>query len=212
MEQLSPEKIAQIKDVLKEMDVTSANHSLIQENKILFPFNDKMYCCRMPNQREQTLAEQAQNRLKIKLVQEKGNIGKKQLIKDLKENQNIDIEELERKKDDLRKELQDSYLDLAIVNSEDIDKIEDLREKKQTIEEKFMEITIEIIEWISPCIQEQAKAQYYKYLAYICTDTQVEQDKFESTWKNYEEFEEDTTGLSYKAIEHLQSLLLNIKE
>ena len=209
---LSPEKIAQIKDLLKEMDINPANQSLIQENKIIFPYQNKIYRVHMPNQMEQTLAEEAQNKLKIKLIQEDGTITRKRLIKVLKEKQDIDIVELEKEKEKLRQELQDIYLDLAIVSSDDFDKIEEIREKKNKIEVKFMEITIEVIEMLAPCIEEQVKAGYYKYLAYLCTDTQIQEEAFEKSWKDYDEFGKDGTGLTYKAIENLQSLLLSIKE
>ena len=212
MEQLSPKKIAQIKELLKEMDINPANQSLIQENKIIFPFKNKIYRVSMPNQKAQTLAEQTQNKFKIKLIQEDGTITRKRLIKALKEKQDIDIIELEKKKEKLRIELQDIYLDLAGVDSIEIEKIEELRKKKNKIESEFMDISIEVIEMLSPCIEEQIKAEYYKYLAYLCTEKQLGQDEFEIVWKNYEEFGQDDTGLTYKAIEYLQSLLLSIKE
>lgn len=209
---LSPEKIAQIKDLLKEMDINPVNQSLIQDNKIIFPFKDKIHRVHMPNQMEQTKAEETQNKLKIKLIQEDGTITRKKLIKVLKEKQDIDIDELEKEKEKLRQELQDVYLDLAILPSDDIDKIEDIKQKKNKIEVKFMEITIEVIEMLSPCIEEQVKASYYKYLAYLCTDTRIQEDAFEKSWKDYDEFGKDETGLPCKAIENLQSLLLSIKE
>lgn len=209
---LSPEKIAQIKDLLKEMDINPANQSLIQENCIVFPYQGKIYRVHMPNQMEQTLAEQAQNKLKVKLIQEDDTITRKKLIKVLKEKQDIDIVGLELAKEALRQELQDTYLKLAVVNSDELDKIEDIREEKNSIESKFMEISIEIIEMLAPCIEEQVKAEYYKHLAYVCTDTQIAEGAFEKTWKDYDEFGKDGTGLTYKAIENLQSLLLSIKE
>jgi len=212
MESLSPEKIAQIKAVLKEMDINPANQSLIQENKIIFPLNDKIYRVRMPNQKEQTLAEQAQNKLKIKLSQEEGNITRDILIKNLKKNIGFDVAEKEIAKDKIRQELQDIYLELAVISSEEIGKIEELRKKKDAIESKFMEISIEIIEMLTPCIQEQAKTEYYRFLSYICTDIKIAEDAFESVWKDYEEYGKDNSGLTYRALEHLQSLLLSIKE
>jgi len=65
MENLTPDKIAQIKAVLKEMETSASNHSLIQDNKYLFPYKEKIYRVRMPNQNEQTLAEQEQNKVKL---------------------------------------------------------------------------------------------------------------------------------------------------
>ena len=212
MESMTPEKIAQIKDLLKDMDINPANQSLIQENKIIFPYQDKVYVSHMPNQNEQTLAEQAMNKFKIKLIQEDGTITKKKLIKVLKEKQDIDISELEKKKEKLQNDLQDIYLDLATVHSDKEDKIEELRNKKNEIESKFMEITVEIIEHLIPSIEEQVKAFYYKYLSYICTEKQVAENKTEKVWKDFEDYGKDRSGLTYKAIENLQSLLLNVKE
>ncbi len=211
-QQLSPEKIAEIKQILKEMDVNPSNQSLIQDNKIIFLHIDKIYRCGMPNQKDQTTAEQIQNKLMIKLIQEDDTITRKRLIEVLKEKQNIDIKKLEEDKNKLRSELQDSYLDLAVIPSDNKNKIEELRTKKNNIEEKFMEVTIEIAEMLSPCIEEQVKIQYYKYLAYVCTEKQIKENDFEKIWKDFDQFEEENTGLSYKAIEAIQTLLLNIKE
>lgn len=209
---ISPEKIAQIKELLKEMDINPNNESIIQDNKIVFPFKDKIYRTRMPNQKEQSLAEQAQNKFKVRLFQEDDTITRKRLIKTLKEKQDIDISEFEKNQEKLKNDLRDVYLDLVTVDSKDIDLIEELRAKKLVIESKFMEISIEIIELLSPCIEEQIKSEYYKYLSYLCTEKQIKEDIFESVWENYDKFGLDDTGLTYQAIEKLQSLLLSIRE
>ncbi len=212
MEQLTPEKIAQIKGILKEMDINQTSQSLIQDNKLIFTKDDKIYRCCMPTQIQQTEAENKQNQLKVKLIQSDDTITRKKLIKVLKEKQDIDIIALEKDKEKLRQDLQDIYLDLAIIPSDDTEKIEEIRDKKNKIEENFMEITIEIVELLSICLEEQVKAIYYKYLAYACTEKQIKEESFEKIWANYEEFENDDTGLSYKAIDGIQTLLLNIKE
>lgn len=209
---LTPEKMAQIKELLKELDISPSNHSLIQDNKIIFDYENKFYTIRMPNQNEQSLADQEQNKFKIKLIQEDGTITRKRLIKVLKEKQDIDIAELDKKKEELQKELQDVYMELAIIGSEDEEQIETVREKKNAIEEKFMEITIEVIEMLSPCIEEQVRAFYYKYLSYLCTSKQIGEDKTEKIWNSFEEYGKDGTGLTYRAIQNLQSLLLSVKE
>lgn len=209
---LTPEKIAQMKELLKELDMSPTNHSLIQDNKIIFDYQNKFYTTHMPNQNEQSLAEQEQNKFKIKLIQEDGNITRKRLINVLKEKQDIDILELENKKNKLQKELYDAFLELAIINSDEEERIEEVREKKNTIEEKFMEISIEVIEMLSPCIEEQVKCFYHKYLSYLCTEKQIGEDKTEKIWNSFEEYGKDGTGLTYQAIQNLQSLLLSIKE
>ncbi len=212
MEQLNPEKIEEIKEILKEMDINPVNQSLIQDNKLIFIYKDKVYRCKMPTQIQQTEAEYKQNQLKVKLIQSDDTITRKRLIKVLKEKQDIDIAQLEKDKEKLRKDLQDMYLDLAIIPSDDPDKIEELKDKKNKIEEKFMEVTIEVIELLSPALEEQVKAIYYKSLASSCVEKQIKEDEFEKVWKDYSEFEKDDTGISYKSIEAIQTLLLNIKD
>jgi len=209
---LTPEKIAQIKDLLKEMDVNQANQSLIQDNKLIFTKNEKIYRCCMPSQIQQTEAEARQNQLKVKLIQSDDTITRKKLIQVLKEKQDIDIIQLEKDKEKVLTELQDTQLDLAMALSEDKKKVQELSAKVLKIEEKFMELTIEIMTFLSPCIEEQVKASYYKYLAYACTEKQIEGDKFEKIWKDYSDFEKDNTGLSHHAVGAIESLLLNIKE
>lgn len=212
MEQFTPEKIAQIKDLLKEMNINQGNQSLIQDNKLIFIKDEKIYRCFMPNQIQQTEAEGKQNQLRVKLIQSDDTITRKRLIQVLKEKQNIDIIQLEKDKEKLRDDLQDIYLDLAVVPTDNPDKIEEMKNKKSEIEQKFMEITIEVMELLSPCIEEQVKAIYYKYLAYTCSEKQIKENEFKSIWTDYDEFEKDDTGLSYKSIEAIQTLLLHIKE
>jgi hypothetical protein len=212
MDILSPEKIAQLKAVLKEMDVSSANESLIQDNKIVFPYKDKIYRVRMPNQIEQTLAEEAQNKVKLRLTQEKGNRSRNQLIRDLKENNGLDVKALEAEKDGIKEELQYVYLELAVVPSEFPDKIEALIKKKEEIELRFMEIFVELAEVLEPCIQEQAKIEFYRFLAFTCAEVKTGKEDFTSVWETYDDCKKDGSGLSTLFLNNLQSLLLKIKE
>ena len=212
MENLTPAKIAQIKAVLKEMDVSSANQSLIQDNKIVFPYKDKIYRVRMPNQNEQVLAEEAQNKVKLRLTQEKGNRSRNQLIRDLKENNGLDVKTLEKEKEKIKDELQDVYLELAVVPSDFPEKIDEMVQKKEEIEARFMEIFIELSEILEPCIQEQAKIEYYRYLAFTCAEIQKGKDEFRPVWEYYDDYKKDDTGLSLLVLSNLQSLLLSIKD
>jgi len=217
MEELTPERMAQIKDLMKDIQVTSGTQSVIQDNKLLFTYDNKVYRCRMPNQLEQDGAEKAQNQCKVRLAQEQDingkpvNVTKRKWIEILKATQNIDIHELEKEKDEYRKKLQEVYLELAMVSSENESAINELKDKKTKVEEKFMELTIEIVEAIAPCIEEQAKLAYYRYLAYACTEKQIEvTSEFEPIWKSFEEFQKDGSNIRYKAVDGIQTLLLNI--
>ena len=110
-----------------------------------------------------------------------------------------------------QEELQAVYLELAIVPTDDIGKINQIKQKKAKIEEKFMAISIEIVEMLAPAIEEQTKIHYVKYLGYLCTNKQVDTtDKFKPVWSSFDEFENDSTGLSFKCVEAMQNLLLSV--
>ena len=200
-----------IKEILEDINMNMDGSSLIQKNEIFFEYKDKAYRCIMPNQRQQSEAEQAQNKYKIKLLQEDGTLTRKQLVKVLKNKQDIDITILEKTKTKLQEELQTVYLELAVVPTDNPAKIQEIKQKKAEIEAKFMDITIEIVELISPCIEEQAKIQYFKYLAYLCTEKHIKDtEDFKRIWQTYEEFENNNTGLSFKSVESIQTLLLSV--
>lgn len=211
-QQLTPERMTEIKQALRDIQVTSANQAIIQDNKLLFLYNDKSYRVRMPNQEEQNKAEQEQNKLKINLYKDKGNVTRRQWIKILKESQDIDIEELTKEKEKFRQELQDVMLEEALISSDEKEKLQDSELKKLKIEEKFMTTVIEIAEALSPCIEEQAKMQYYRYLSYSCAELKNEKNEYISIWKSFDEFKKDDTGLSHKSIDAIQSLLLHIRD
>jgi len=211
---LTPEKITNeedIKEMLKDINMNMDGSSLIQKNEIVFEYKDKTYRCVMPNQRQQSEAEQAQNKCKIKLLQEEDTLTRKQLIKVLKDKQEIDIAVLEKAKGKLQEDLQTVYLELAVVPTDNPIKIQEIKQKKSEIESKFMDITIEIVELLSPCIEEQAKIQYFKYLGYLCTEEHIKDtEDFKRIWQTYEEFENNNTGLSFKSVESIQTLLLSV--
>ena len=209
--ELSPERMVQIKNLLKDIQVTSGNSSVIQDNKLLFVFKGDQYRIIMPNQLDLDGAEKAQNQLQLQLIQEEGNVTRRNLIKILKEKQNIDIKELEKDKNKYRQELQDALLELAVVSSDDHKKIEEIKLKKEKIEEKFMEVTIEVIEMLASCIEEQCKSQFYKFLAYSCTEKSNDNKEFQKVWNTFDNFLKDNSGLTYHALQGIQSLMLYIQ-
>lgn len=224
MEKLTPEKIAQIKNILQEMDYNPSNQSLIQDNKIVFQNKSGLYRCRMPSQKEQVEAESEQNRYKMKIINNNINLPddekiktRKQLIDLLKESGTADIEELNKKKEKLKKELHDAYIDLASLHDDEKDEIEKYREIKNNIESKFMEISIEIHELLSSSLEEQTKRRYYEYLAYKCSeklhDSEISGvENWKAVWENFDKYTDDDSDLSYIALDKIQTLLLNVRD
>ena len=201
-----------IAELVKNIDISVLNHSIIQDNKIVFPYNGKIYRCRMPNQSEETNAEGIKNKLKIQLIQEDGTITRKELIKVLKEKQDIDIRKLEKESNQLKDDLFQKYIKLAPLPTDKVDEINDLKAEIDIIEKKFLKVTYEIAENLTPCIEEQIKVAYYRYLSYACSQIQIKEEEFKPIWETLEAFQKDDTGLSYKCIDCLHKLLLHIKE
>ncbi len=212
METQKSKSYNEIAELIKDIDISLLSNSIIQDNKIIFPCNGNVYRCRMPNQREETNAETVQNKLKIQLIQEDGTITKKQLIKVLQEKQNINIKELELESNKLKNDLLQAYLKLAPIPTDNVDEIEDGKNEIDKIEQQFLKITYEIAENLTPCIEEQIKVAYYRYLSYACSEIQVKEDEFKPIWETFDAFEKDDSGLSYKCIDCLHKLLLHIKE
>ena len=69
METKKTKSYAEIAEFVKDIDISVLNHSIIQDNKIIFPYNSKVYRCRMPSQIEETHAEGVKNKLKIQLLE-----------------------------------------------------------------------------------------------------------------------------------------------
>lgn len=212
METKKTKSFIEIAALVKDIDISVLNHSIIKDNKIIFPYNEKVYRCRMPNQMEETYAEDIKNKLKIQLIQEDGTINKKELIKVLKEKQNIDIKALNEECNKVKDDLFKAYIKLAPLPTDKVDEINDLTDEIKIIEEKFLKLTYEIAENLTPCIEEQIKVAYYRYLSYACSEIQVKEEEFKSIWETFNAFEKDDTGLSYKCIDCLHKLLLHIKE
>lgn len=210
------EQLEKLRGLIGELDLNISEQSLIQDNKIIFFHDNKCYRCKMPNQLEQNLAENRQNELKVELIQKDNTITKKKLIKVLKEKQDVDIKELEKEQNTIKKELEECYLELAVKLSDDTEEIEELKDKKKELENKFLNIVIEISDYLSPCIEERVKIEYFKFLTPVCTQKLIQgknsgEESWEKAWGSREEFDKDDSGLSYKALDAMQALLLNVR-
>lgn len=211
---LTPNKsLDQIKEILETMDIKIDNTSLIQDNKIIFKFDDKLYRCRMPSQRERTEAEDQKNKCQIKLMSEGGYKSRKQLKKELKANNTIDIDELEAEKLKLTEELKQIWLDLALLHDNDTDTIEKMKAKAIDIENKHYDICLEIAHYYSPSLDDRTEKEYIEYLTSTCTERLKPESKevWEAVWSNFNNFQEDTTNLPNKAVMILTHLLLNTR-
>jgi hypothetical protein len=189
------------------IDLLNVSSNLIQDNKILFSLDDKTFSVRMPNQLEQALTEQQQNLMQLEYMKQPGCITRKRLLQQLRENQVIDIDEIERQKEILGKELRQIMLLLATKFSEDVSKIEEYTQKINEIKLKLQELTNDITTYLSPSMESRLEKCYIEYLTYLCTDTFIE-EKWNRTWNSFSEFQKADTRLTNKALINITWLLL----
>lgn len=214
-EKITPQNtLTKIKDLLDSMDVRIDNTSLIQDNKIIYKFQEKLYRCRMPNQRERAEADDFKNKCQIRLMEAGGYKSRKQLRAILKENGMVDLDALEVEKLKLQEDLKQVWMDMAILLDEQSDAIAKIKEKAIDIENKHYDICIEISNYLSPSMEDRIEKEFVEYLTYICTE-QIKLDSsdlWEPVWKSYKEFQEDVTHLPNKAVLILTHLLLNTRQ
>jgi hypothetical protein len=203
--------VEKIKEMLDELEIDSFNQSLIKDNKIIFLIDNMVYRCTMPTQKHLTLAEDLENRLKITMLQNNQYATRSKLKKILKENQNIDIDSLEEKREDVQKKLRHVLLDIANTLTEEDDKLDKLKKKKKNIEEELTEVIYEITDNLNPCIENQTQKKYYEYITHVCTEKQTGDDKWGLVWASLEEYENDNSKLAHTAVAYLQTLMINIR-
>jgi len=212
--QLSEEQFEKIKQLLLELDGDNFDQAIIQDNKIIFPYEKDLYRCKMPSQKIQSICEDDRNKYQINLLEEGGYKTRKQLKVILKEKQDIDIDALDKEKEEIKTKLKNAYLDLAQVPTDNKQKLKERRDKVQKVREELIESTIEICGYLDPCLEERVSKRYYEYVTYLCTEKQIpgKEEEWEKVWNSFEKFEEDETLLAYKGVQYLRTLLMSIRE
>jgi len=197
-------------DILNEsmanLERNNFDDSLIKDNKICFIVNENLYRVRMPNQGEQSLAEHQRNLEQLSYLKQEGCITKNQLILQLK-NSGIDIDKLEEERTELTKELKKYWFLLATVDSTNKNKITEYSDKIKEIQNILKNSVMNIAVYLSPCLESRLESFYIKYMTYICTEKQVN-NEWIKVWNTFEDFNKDDI-LGNTAISNLTWLLLN---
>lgn len=191
MEQI--DKVKQIQEDLAEIFPETLTDDEIIDNKKVFFYNGKTYRVRMPNQKELFLANLEQQKYKVSLLQN-GIITKKKLVKLLKDQDVIDIEELEKDKQEIENKLIAKSVELGPSYSDEEKKIEQLKQEISTIELEHQNICAKIINHLEPCLEYQVDTFYYNLLTSMCTEIEESEDVWNKKWKNYAEFENEDPG------------------
>lgn len=208
-------KLEQIKDILASLNDTILQSHLIQDNKYTFNFQDKLYRVKMPSQRDKVNANDIMNKLYMKLINENMKLPENerhktrvQLKQALKDSGLIDIAQLEKNKADLYKELNNLYNELAQVLSENIETIKQYEQKIIPIRDEFQKVSITIANYLQASIEDRKEKVYYEYLTYTCTEY-LENNNWVKVWNQFEDYQNETSGLEDKAAEGMIALLMN---
>lgn len=200
------------KELLDILDNPLDNASLIQDNKIIFVLENYVYRCRMPNQKERTLALDKRDELKTQLLLKGTFLTKNQIKKLLKEKQNIDIDLLEQEKEKDINVLKNLYLELAILPSSQEEKIEKIKNQIQEAKLIYTKKIYEITEYLSGSIEDKLDKEYIEYLTYLCTEKNIKDDVWGKIWDSYDDYQTKNTKLEIKSVEYMANLLIHSRD
>jgi len=155
---------------LKELNELDTVGDLIKDNKIEFTHKEKKYRVRKPNLKEKNNIRNKTNKKYIELLDNDDFILREQLIVKLKKN-GVDVDNMERKIKGLQSEIENVQVKLAQISDKktvDILKkdIEDLMREQQLI-------TIDIKEYLEPCIETELAEFGNLYMIYSLLEKEV---------------------------------------
>lgn len=205
--ELNAKKLEQIKDILSSIQMNSLEDSLIKDNKIYFEYLGKSYRGKMPSQKDMADAYKKKDQTYLKMIQEEICLTKNQIKQVLKDKQGIDLDILEEERNSLQKELQDVYMDLALLHPDNKEKCDIQKEKIAEIENRFTDVFIKITEYLAPALENQLEKVYIEFLTARCIEVE-EENTWKSVWIKYEDFQNDTNILTSECVKHMTYLLI----
>jgi len=202
--------MTELQERLKNLELDLFDESIVKDNKIPFMHEKQLYRVKMPNQRELALAKDYEDEIKIELCSKKSNVPRKKWIKILKKSQDIDIKAMEKKKDEIVKEMKEAYLSLSGTKDVEKKRIDLFVGKIEDLKDQLTEISLEIVKHMAPCIENKVEVAYIKYLTHCCTETD-NNGNWETVWESWEKFEKDSTDLPMYAKLYFSRLYLSTR-
>jgi len=206
-----------IQEVFEELSKDTLNPELVKDNKLHFRLEKILYRVIMPSQKILAEANLHKDLMQGKFIQQKGLFSIKKLKKILKENQEIDIDEIQNEIDKYEKDLLQLHISLAHRKDTDKKGIEELKNKINEVKEKRLTLVLEKTNYLSSSIQYKVQEEYYKYLTSQCTEKLVaeskedaKEEKWEKVWNSFDEYQNDNSKIAYVAIGRLNELMLNV--
>lgn len=207
--ELNEKQLEYAQETLASMEFNELREENIIDNTYPFFVNDQMYRARMPNNREFCLVDKYKEDYKQNMIMTEKVYKLDTWKKILKDQQGIDIDELESQRTSLQNKLTSEYLVLTAIHPDLKDRINESKSKIAEIEDEHLKLFCEITEWLSPCLEYKLDDVYGKYLTYLCTEKleNSNSDKWVKLWNKYEEFEEADRKLVNNSIKHMLYLV-----
>jgi hypothetical protein len=169
---------------LQRLEEQNKVENMVKDNKIIFTVNDKRYRLRMPTLEEQEEISNVHRKKKIQFMNDDSYLTRKVWIEKYK-NKGIDIEAKEREVRKLQADIKSSLLKLAQTDGKEaVKRIED---EINNLKEKQIEISVEITELLTDCLESQLRIFIDSYTAHLVLERK-EEDKWIKHFKNYDEF------------------------
>ena len=204
-EKISRKELAEegLKAIQKLEDEVKLDN-IIQDNKIIFKIDKKVYRIRQVNNLEAQELEQVRRKKYLELVKDKSYQFKEQWIEDYK-TKGIDIEKLEKQIKNLGYEIKKIMFRLAKTsNKQDVDKlvasIEKLREEQR-------KLVMKVTELLHYSIENQLTIHIHSYATYLVLEEQKGKE-WKRVFDNYNAFEKsDDNQLISKAYYYVNYLM-----
>ena len=197
-----------LNDSIQDLEVNNFNPGIIQDNKLVFVMNEKTYRVRMPIQSEQALCDHKRNLTQLEYLRSEGCITKKQLIRQLKENNVFDVEQVEIRRDELTKELKQVWLILVPQSSEKKTIISDLKDKIEKIQNELKSLAIELATQLAPSMESRLEKFTVEYLSFLCTDI-FDGKEWKRVWETFEDYQKASSDLTDRCAGNLTWMLLS---
>lgn len=205
------EELENFNETVADLEDEFLNPSLIMDNKIIIPHGSLVMRVRMPEQWEQSQAENAQNSKKIELLSSGKAVSKKNLIKLLKDNNVVDIDKLEDDKEQVVKKLQGVWVSLAVRHSSEEKSIEELKDEANLFKMELKKLSLTIANHLIPSLETQEEKAYIECITSLCTEKGMGKDVWAKKWESFADYQKEDPKITDMAITYMTWLLLNTR-
>ena len=207
--------VEHVKEITEKLEQEYLHPELIQDNKLHFQCDNKIYRVCMPTQLELMNAEKVKAELECELLESKKFKSLKNLKKLLIESQGCDVELIEKEIKDLDEDVIAIYKSLCKRSDEDEEGIAKDTKAFNDIRKKREELVYEVSKLTSSAIEIQSENYYMAYLTSVCTEQNIESETgviWEKVWASFDEYlNTPDSEVKFYAIGWLIKLMMSLR-